>query len=318
LFLVNTKEQAAQKKGKILQVRKIQTFCLPIFQYAPENVLCGAIMKWLKWIGIPFVLLIIIAAAIVYFSLDSIIKGAIERQATASLGVPTTLGSVRLSLFGGSFDMNDLAVASPPKFSAPHIFTLNGAGLRVRLGQLTSSPIHIQHISIDHPVVVVEQSELKLNLNALYDQMPTTPKTSGNESTSAVKVIIDQLDLNNAQVTLMPGVPGVTQSIDVPVNSVTLKNIGNAGGNGNGAAIRDVVMQAATALTIKAVDASKLPPEVKIAIAQNLNVLALKLGPDFNNQYKDLAGSLVNQLPPKVQDTVNSVLKGLQDATGKK
>jgi hypothetical protein len=275
-------------------------------------------MKWIKRIVVLVVLLIIVAGAIVYFSLDSIIRGAIERQASASLGVPTTLGSVRLSLFGGSFDMSDLKVASPPKFSAPQLLTLTGAGVQVHYGELTGSPIHIQHISIDHPVVVVEQSGLKLNLDALMDQMPTTPKTGSNESTSSVKLVIDQLDLNNAQVTLMPGVPGVQQSIDVPINSVTLKNIGNAGGNQNGAAIKDVVMQSVTALTIKAVDASKLSPDVKLVISQDLNVLALKLGPDFNNQYKDLAGSLVNQLPPKVQNTVNSVLDGLQKATGKK
>jgi hypothetical protein len=275
-------------------------------------------MKWIKRIVIAVGLLIVIAGVIVYVSLDSVIKGAIERQASASLGVPTTLGSVHLSLFGGSFDVNDLAVASPPSFSAPQIFTLGGAGVQVHYGELTGSPIHIQHISVDHPVVVIEQSGLKLNLDALYDQMPTTPKTSGNESTSSVKLVIDQLDLNNAQVTLRPGVPGVQQSIDVPINSVTLKNIGNAGGNQNGVAIKDVVMQAATALTIEAVDESKLSPDVKILISQDLNVLALKLGPDFNGQYKDLAGSLVNQLPPKVQNTVNSVLDGLQKATGKK
>lgn len=274
-------------------------------------------MKWIKRIVLAVILLIIIAVAVTWLSLDSIVRGVIERQATASLGVPTTLGSVRLAIFGGSFDMNDLQVASPQNFTAPHLLTLGAAGLQVHYGQLTSTPIHIQQITVDQPVVVVEQSGLKLNLDALMDQMPATPKTSSGAETQPVKLVIDELDLNNAQITFMPGIPGVSDSIQVPLNSVVLKNIGNADGSQNGAAIKDVVMQAVTALTIKAVDASKLPAPVKLAISQDLNILALKLGPDFNNQYKDLAGSLINQLPGKVQNTVNQVLNGLQKATGK-
>jgi uncharacterized protein involved in outer membrane biogenesis len=274
-------------------------------------------MKWFKRIAIVVVLLIIVAGVVVYLSLDSIVRGVIERQATASLGVPTTLGSVSLAIFGGSFDMNDLEIASPQNFSAPHMFTLNAAGLKVHYGELTATPIHVQSITIDQPNIVIEQSGLKLNLDALMGQSSSTPKTSSGEETQPVKLIIDELDLNNAQVTFMPGIPGITQSIQVPINSVTLKNIGNAGGNQNGAAIKDVVMQVVTAVTVKAVDASKLPAPVKLAISQDLNVLALKLGPDFNDQYKDLAGSLINQLPGKVQDTANELLNGLQKATGK-
>lgn len=273
-------------------------------------------MKWIKRIVVLVVLLILLAGVIIYLSLNSIVRGVIERQATASLGVPTTLGSAQLSLFGGRFSLSDLEISSPPKFTSPHIFTLDGTALDVQYSQLTSTPIHIQKITIDHPVVVVEQAGLKLNLDALMDQMPTTPKTSGGSDTTPVKLVIDELDLNNAEVTFMAGIPQVPDSFQVPISSMTLKNIGNADGNENGAAIKDVVMQTVVALTVKGVDDSKLSPEVKLLISQDLSLLAGKLGPGFNNQYQDLAGPLVKQLPKNIQGTVNQILGGLQKATG--
>jgi len=270
-------------------------------------------MKWVKRISIIVVLLILIAGAITYFSLNSIVRGVAERQATASLGVTTTVGGAQLSLFGGSFGLSNIDVSSPPKFTAPNLFTLDSVGLDVHYGQLFDTPIHIQKITIDHPVVVVEQSGLKLNLDALMDQMPQTPKTSSGAETQPIKLVIGELDLNNAQVNFLPGIPGLSDSVQVPIESMTLKNIGNAQGNQNGAAIKDVVMQTVVAMSIKAVDASKLSPNVKMLVAQDLNLLAGKLGPDFANQYQPMADTILKQLPQKIQGPANQILQGLQN-----
>src|SRR5208337_2032915 len=158
-------------------------------------------MKWIRRILLAAVLLILIAIVLVYVSLNSIVRAEVERQASASLGVSTTLGSARLALLGGSVNLNDLQISSPPKFSSPQIFTLGGVGVTVQYGQLTGSPIHIQKILIDNPVLVVEQADAKLNLKALMDQMPQSPKTSSGQTTQPMKLVIDELDLNNADVT---------------------------------------------------------------------------------------------------------------------
>jgi uncharacterized protein involved in outer membrane biogenesis len=267
-------------------------------------------MKWIKRIILAGVLLILIAIVIVYFSLNSIVRSEVERQASASLGVTTTLGSARLSLLGGNVSLSDLQISSPPKFSSPQIFTLGGVGVAVQYGQLTGSPIHIQKILIDHPVLVVEQADVKLNLKALMDQMPQSPKTSGGQTTQPIKLVIDDLDLNNADVTFMPGIPGLANSVQISVPLMSLKNIGNANGNQNGAAIKDVVMQVVTALAAKAADASKLPPAVKVLLAQDLNGLSKQLGPDFDGQFQDLAGSLTKQLSPKLENSLEKLIGG--------
>ena len=267
-------------------------------------------MKWIKRVLLAVVFLILIAAAIIFLSLNSIIRSEIEQQGSASLGVTTTLSSARLSLLGGSLVLSDLQISSPPAFSSPRIFTLGSAGVAVQYGQLARSPIHIQRIFIDHPVLAVEQANAKLNLKALFDQMPQTPKTSGGQTTSPIKLIIDDVDLNNAEVTFLPGIGGIAKSAQVNVPSLSLKNIGNANGDQNGAAIKDVVMQLTTALAAKATDASKLPPAVKLVLAQELNVLSKQLGSDFDSQFQALAPGLTEQLSPKLEKGLQKLLGG--------
>ncbi len=263
-------------------------------------------MKWIKRIVIVALLLIVVAIVAVYLSLNSIVRSVVQRQATASLGVPTSLGSARLSLVGGSVQLNDLLVNSPPKFSAPQIFSLGGIGVGVHYGELTSTPIHIQQITIDQPALVIEQVGGALNLKALMDQMPTTPQTSGGQPTQPMKLIIDELDLNNANVTFMPGIPGLASSMQVSVPSLTLKNIGNGDGNQNGAAIKEVIMQVATALAAKGADNSKLPPEVKMLLSGQLGGISQQLGDAFSKQFQSAAGSLGKEVQGKVGNLINT------------
>jgi uncharacterized protein involved in outer membrane biogenesis len=81
-------------------------------------------MKKLKWIVIVIVLLLIVGVAILYASLDGIIKSVVESQGTEQLKVPTTLDSVNLSLLHGSLNLNNFAIGSPQGFSAPQMMSL--------------------------------------------------------------------------------------------------------------------------------------------------------------------------------------------------
>jgi uncharacterized protein involved in outer membrane biogenesis len=267
-------------------------------------------MKWFRRILLLGVLLIAAVVGIVYVSLNSIICSAIQRQATASLGVQTTLASAHLSILGGKLDLQDLRVSSPPKFTARNMFTLGGISVAVHYGQLTAAPIHIQQIVIDQPVLVIEQANVQLNLDALVHQSPQAPQTSSGQETQPIKLVIDELDLNNAQVTFMPGIPGLADSIQVPIASMTLKDIGNADGNQTGAAIKDVILQTTTALAGKAVADSKLSPPVKLILSQELAAVSTQLGSGFDAQFKNLAGSATKDLAPKLQGTLDQLLNG--------
>jgi hypothetical protein len=259
-------------------------------------------MKLIKRIVLGAVLLIVIAVIGLYFSLNAIIRSSIQKQATQSLNVTTTLASVALHPMGGTLQLNDLEIGSPPNFSAPHLFTVDGASAAVHYGQLMGNPIHISKIVIDHPKLVVEQSNLKLNIKALMDQMSGgAPAPAGapapTPSGAPTTLIIDELDLNNATVDFLPGLPGVANTLTVEVPSLSLTNIGNASGSQNGAAIKDVVVTVITALASKAAATGKVPFDLNTAMTQGMDQLQ-KLG--------QKAG-----VPPAVQSQIQQGLDGL-------
>jgi uncharacterized protein involved in outer membrane biogenesis len=307
-FDVNIKEQVAEKKGKInLKAHQPKFTDWPLI-YAHNIRIILLMFKWIRRLIVLVVVLILGAVGIAYTYVNSIICSAIQRQATASLGVQTTLDSAHLAIFSGNLSLNDLKVSSPPNFSAPSIFTLGDIGVTVQYGQLTNSPVHIHQIVIDKPVLVVQQSNIQLNLDALMKQMPQAPKTSSGSETQPIKLVIDELDLNNAQVTFMPGIPGLADTVQVPVPSVTLKNIGNADGNQTGAAIKEVIMQTATAMAAKAVDASNLSQPVKLVLSQEISALSTQQ--TVSGQIQNIAGALTKQVAPKLQNTVDQLLNG--------
>src|SRR3954469_6491591 len=100
-------------------------------------------MKWiLRTLGIVVLAVIVLVAAVV-LNADRLIKGAVERQGTASLRLATSLSSARLSLLGGSLDLNGLAIAEPSGFGSPHLLEVSRLGLAVKLSELRGEPIHV-------------------------------------------------------------------------------------------------------------------------------------------------------------------------------
>ncbi len=182
------------------------------------------------------VVLVVVVLVIVWFSLNSIVRNAIQSGATASLNVPTTLEAVALSPIGGTVGLTGLDVGSPQGYTAPHMLVVGGLKVAVSYGQLLGNPVHIQKIEIDAPQLTVEQSSGKLNLQAVMDQSSSSSSSSSTgsgaaappSSSSQTKLIIDELDVTNAQVSFLPGLPGMTKEQDVTVPSLTLKNIGNS------------------------------------------------------------------------------------------
>lgn len=264
-------------------------------------------MKKLKWIVIVIVLLLVVGVVVLYLSLDGIIKSVVESQGTEQLKVPTTLESVNLSLLHGTLNLSNFAIASPSGFSAPQMMSLGG--LAVDTGgvmQLRNEPIHIPSISIDHPKLVIEQSGLKLNFKELLDGMsggaspsvapaptapaaqPATPAPASSSKTTML--IIDDLTMNGASVVIRPGIPGVAQEIDVPIPTIDLKNIGNADGNKNGEAIKDVVATLIKTMVTKTAESDKVPAQVKLLLNSNLTTA------NVENAVKNEAQNIGQQL----------------------
>jgi uncharacterized protein involved in outer membrane biogenesis len=251
-------------------------------------------MKTFRRIVLVLVLLVVIAGVAVYYHLDSIIRSTVETQSSASLNLTTSLKSAKLALFGGKVDLNQFNIGSPKGFTAEHMFELGGLGVAVDYGQLTKEPVRIKTITINQPKFVLEQADGKMNFKAVMDSLPPT-----DPNAKTMKVIIDELTVTDALVDVRLGnVPGLgaMQPIQIKVPSMTLKNIGNADNAQNGAAMKDVVMQVATALAGKAGDSANFPDQLKGMLKSNLTEVAGKLGGEFTKQLGGITQSVQGEL----------------------
>ena len=266
-------------------------------------------MNTLKRIVLGLLLLVIIAGIVVYFNLNRIIRSTIETQSTNSLNLQTTLASANLGLLGGKLSLGDLRIASPQGFNAPQLMTLGEGNINVSYGQLRAEPIHIVAITLDKPVIMVEQSGGKFNFQVVAAALPK-PDPNARE----IKLIIDKLTVKDATVVLRPGIPGLKdfQEVKVPIPNLELKNIGNADGQQNGAAIKEVVTVLLTSLVDKAGQASNLSTELQDALKGGVAEAEGKIRERVNEEVSKQLGEVDKRLKgTPLEGKTGDLLKGL-------
>jgi hypothetical protein len=239
--------------------------------------------------------LLILAGAVVYLSLDRILKTTVESQTSDSLHLGTTLKSARLMLLGGKVNLNQLQIASPRGFSTPHMLELGGIDLSVRYGQLRKDPIHVESLLLNQPKLVIEQSNGAINFKKAMDLTP--PARESSSSQRPIKLVIDELKIQEAQVVIHPGLPGMPEEIVVPVPSISMRSVGSGGGSQNGAAIKDVAMQVIAALAGSAAESGALPAQLKAILHANVADVAGKLGAEAQ---KRIAAAIPGELGNKL------------------
>jgi uncharacterized protein involved in outer membrane biogenesis len=206
-------------------------------------------MKKLLRVVLVLVVLLIVGLGALYFYRNSLIRSAVESNASESLGVKTTLGSANLGLFGGKLSLGNLKIGSPKGYTADEMFTLGELGLGVNYGDLRKDPVRVSSITIDKPKAVLEYVDGKFNFQALMDQM--APSKS-----EPVKLIIDELTVKDAMVEVHA--PMLPTPITVTIPTVVLKQVGTGEGAQNGAAIKDVVGAVMSALAASASNSPQL------------------------------------------------------------
>jgi hypothetical protein len=260
--------------------------------------------------------LLLLAGGITVFGLDGILKRTIQTEATKSLKLRTTLRRAHLSLLGGKLDLKGLRIASPPGFSAPDMLELGAIDVAVKYDQLRKDPIHVESLTIDRPKFVIEQSHGSLNFRKAIDRMPTS---QGSSSGKPMKLVIDQVNVRDAQVIIRPGLPGMGQEITVSVPSITLKNVGSGGGSQNGAAIKDVASEVIAALAGSAAKAGSLPAALTAMLHLNVGQVAGKLGADAQKEISAaIPGGLSNisKVVANPQGLITGPAKSLEGKVG--
>ena len=237
----------------------------------------GKVGRVIKWTFVVLLLAIVAGGALVWINLNGIVKRTIESQSTAQLKLKTELDSAALSLFGGELNLDDLRIASPQGFTAPHMFTLDGVDVNVKLNELRDDPVRVQSITLDKPKLVVERAGNRFNFKAAMDQMPKRPEPPPEDpNAEPLRLIIGELTVRDPAVVIRPGdinIPGIelAKEFTITIPTMSMKNIGTGEDAQNGAAVKDVVMQVITAMAAAAANSDQIPDQLKNLLNVDVN-----------------------------------------------
>lgn len=203
----------------------------------------------------PFMTITSLAVAAIFgggvymmMNMDTLAKQMTQRMATEALGVKVTMGNLEISLPERKAVVSSLRIGNPEGFSKPHAVTIDR--INIDLEDISKELITFDDISISGTRVNLEVTEAGTNLHAIQKNL--TPAAPANEPSvedeyvQKIKVIIDHLEVEDAQ--LNPAVTLLTaqELSPVTVPDIELTGIGR---KENGVLAQEAIVQVWSALS---------------------------------------------------------------------
>jgi len=163
--------------------------------------------KWLKWIGIAVVVVLLILVILPFLIPVNKFRPTIEAKASDALGRKVQLGNLSLSILGGSLGIDDLSVSDDPKFSSGSFLTAKKVKVGVELIPLIfSQQVNVTEISIVGPqVTMLKDPSGRWNFSSIGGSKPSSTPAESKPSSgggNAQSVSIQELTLEDGQITL--------------------------------------------------------------------------------------------------------------------
>lgn len=189
---------------------------------------------FIKIAAVLIILVVILFVALFAFGmsqLDAIVKAAIERGGTYATQTTTTVDSVELGVFDGTFAMEGLQIDNPEGFTSEHFLKLGSTAVEIDPQSIANDTIEIPTVAFNNIDVVLDKGNDPSNYNTILNSLKrfessdtkTAPENSGGKT-----IAIDSLTLNNIDIRVanMPGVSLLTGDIAIQIPSIELKDIG--------------------------------------------------------------------------------------------
>ena len=177
------------------------------------------------------VVLIVIGVTVLYFTINGMAASAIETSATRALGVKTSVGSVRISLFEGRTEITDLDIANPAKYSGEFLELGDGA-LGVSLGSLLSDRIEVKEFTLKDINLSLIQGVGGSNVGAILDNAGSSSSAGASEESpsddsAGKKYIIDKLEVDNIRIAIsVEPISDATKPTIVNIDQIVVRDIG--------------------------------------------------------------------------------------------
>lgn len=157
---------------------------------------------------------VVVGAAVLLIGramLPGIIKGKIEEQGSATLGVPVTVGDIGFSILGGSLTIEDFAIAQPAGFSSQPFYSFDKFHASVSVSDLIGGKVTVETVQMDKPVLRIERNaDGKKNFEIIQaNAEKNTPKDDSkpdekdsSESNEEKEFLLEEFIVRDLQVVL--------------------------------------------------------------------------------------------------------------------
>lgn len=195
---------------------------------------------------LALILLIVIGGfGYLYFSLNSLVKKAVESVGPTITKTDVRLASANLSPFSGSGNLRGFVIGNPEGFKGAFALKLGSIAVSIDKATMLKDPIVVNSVVIRSPELMLVGTLSGTNLQKLTKNIQSyggssnkqEQKPSGNGSK---KFVVKEVVISGAKLHLAASAldQKVTQTISLP--DIRLQNIGTAG---KGVSARDVAVQ---------------------------------------------------------------------------
>jgi len=274
--------------------------------------------KILIVLAVLFVLFLLVVGAIVgvgfyaFSQIDTIAKEAIQRGGTYATQTETTVDTVEVGLFEGTFAMTGFTIGNPEGFDTDHFLAMGGTSVKLDPQSIASDTIRVPTVTLNDIDVILDKGASPANYNQILNSLQRfesgeKPKTAP-ENAGGPRVVVDSLVLDTIDIHLanMPGVGLVASDIAINIPRIELKDVGKDEPMSTSELINLIVKTVMTA----AVEAGGgiIPADVLGELGNGLKGLA-SLG--------DMGITAIGGTGEIIGEQLDEVLSGVSDELGK-
>lgn len=268
-------------------------------------------------IVVLFVALLIGLVAFGFSKMDDIFKTGIERGGTYATGVDTTVDTVEVELFKGTFAMSGFQLANPAGFETPHFLALNGTSVTVDTQSVSSDTIVLPTLTLEGIDVYLDKGGNPSNYQTILNSLQRfesgdKPAPPPEEEAGGFQFVIESLKIKDVNVHLanMPGVSLLAGDVAVTVPEIELQNVGSA----DPMSFSEII-----GLVVKTVLAAAVESGGGIIPGDVLGDLTSGLGSlqSLQDMGIDAVGEIGKQIESQIGDVTEQVDKAVEDVQNK-
>jgi len=232
---------------------------------------------------VALILLILIGGVgYLYFSLNTLVKKAVETVGPTITKTHVGLASANLSPFSGSGKLSGFVIGNPEGIQGPYALKIGSIAVSIDKSTILKDTIVVNSIVIRNPAVALIGTPFGNNLGKLLQNIksgsPTKSKEETSSSAASKKFIVKEVVISGAKVDVAASAMEQKIQQSLPIPDITLRNIGS---DGSGVSARELAMQIITPI-INAAAREGINTLAKQGIQQLQQKGAQELGKELN------------------------------------